>query len=154
MNCTKLISIIIPVKNEADNIAEVLRGVHQYAPEAIVVVVNDNSGDNTLSILHSIPGIVVLNSTIDLGIGSAVQLGIKGALALGAEQFLRMDGDGQHPAKYIPDLLKNLESADFVQAYRKISEFRESSTFVRSLASRYLQFLFSPVPWNFLPYQV
>jgi glycosyltransferase involved in cell wall biosynthesis len=43
-----------------------------------------------------------------LGLGGGVQAGYKLAYELGYDYVIRVDGDGQHDPKYIPDLLRTL----------------------------------------------
>lgn len=76
-----LLSIIVPVYNEAGTIAAVLDRLHAVTlPVAReIVVVNDGSTDGTRGILESLgaaPGVAVINADRNRGKGSAIRLGL------------------------------------------------------------------------------
>ena len=70
-------------------------------------MVDDASTDGTEPSARS-AGADVLRLPYHLGLGGGVQAGYKLAYELGYEYVIRVDGDGQHDPKYIPDLLKAL----------------------------------------------
>ncbi len=86
--------IVIPAKDEADRIGQVLTGVKEAGYEQIVVV-NDGSIDATVEIARK-NGAHVLTHAVNLGAGAATKTGIEFALELGAELIVTIDGDGQH----------------------------------------------------------
>ena len=98
--------VIIPAYNEAECILNVVANVRDAGYPLIVV--NDGSTDATLDICrnHDIP---TLDLCVNLGIGGAVQAGHKYALANGYEADVQFDGDGQHDASYIDQLIAPLE---------------------------------------------
>jgi glycosyltransferase involved in cell wall biosynthesis len=99
--------ILIPAFNEAGAIAGVVEEVHQVAPGTPILVVDDASIDGTYERAKS-AGANVLRLPYHLGLGGCVQAGYKLAYELGYEYVIRVDGDGQHDPKYIPELLKVL----------------------------------------------
>jgi len=99
--------ILIPAFNEAGAIAGVIREVHEVLPNVPVLVVDDASRDDTYQRAKS-AGADVLRLPYHLGLGGGVQAGYKLAYELGYDYVIRVDGDGQHDPKYIPDLLKTL----------------------------------------------
>ena len=99
--------ILIPAFNESLNIGAVIAEVRQVVPQAPVLVVDDASSDDTYARAKS-GGADVLRLPHHLGLGGCVQAGYKFAYELGYEYVIRVDGDGQHDPKYIPDLLKVL----------------------------------------------
>ncbi|NDJ60840.1 MAG: glycosyltransferase family 2 protein [Chloroflexi bacterium] len=103
--------IIIPALNEADSIARVIGAIHDHAPWADVVVINDGSTDATGAIAEA-HGAVVLHMPYNVGIGAAVQAGFVYAVRWGYEVAIQNDGDGQHPAEEIPRLIEVLQSTD------------------------------------------
>jgi glycosyltransferase involved in cell wall biosynthesis len=100
--------ILIPAFNEVGAIAGVVREVREVAPNAPVLVVDDCSADGTVSQARS-AGAEVLRLPYHLGLGGCVQAGYKLAFQLGYTYVIRVDGDGQHDPRYIPDLLKVLK---------------------------------------------
>lgn len=99
--------ILIPAFNEAGAIASVIEEVRQIVPDTPVLVVDDASSDGTYERATS-AGAHVLRLPAHLGLGGCVQAGYKLAYELGYHYVIRVDGDGQHDPKYIPELLKVL----------------------------------------------
>jgi glycosyltransferase involved in cell wall biosynthesis len=101
--------ILIPAFNEAGAIAGVIREVREILPHVPVLVVDDCSMDETVTLAGS-AGAEVLRLPYHLGLGGCVQAGYKLAFQLGYDYVIRVDGDGQHDPRYIPDLLKVLQN--------------------------------------------
>ena len=99
--------ILIPAFNEAGAIADVIREVGEVMPKTSILVVDDASKDATYDRARE-AGASVLRLPHHLGLGGCVQAGYKLAFELGYEYVIRVDGDGQHDPRYIPDLLKAL----------------------------------------------
>jgi glycosyltransferase involved in cell wall biosynthesis len=147
------IAVIIPARNEAGSIAGVIRDVRVHLPSAGIIVVDDHSDDGTGDIAEAFPGVTVLRPPISLGIGGAVQLGLRHALAQshGFDLFVRMDGDGQHRAESIADLVRCCAPGTLVQGARTAEGFLATSNRMRRLGSLYFRALFRlfarrPVP--------
>ncbi|HEY8738136.1 MAG TPA: glycosyltransferase [Candidatus Dormibacteraeota bacterium] len=109
------LSVVIPTKNEADNIAALSEALHD-ALRGIsfeVVVVDDSSDDMTRPVLRRTAAAdarwrVLERAPEDqTGLGSAVVAGI--AVSRGAAICV-MDGDLQHPPRIIPKLLEAIEA--------------------------------------------
>lgn len=101
------ILLIIPAYNEADNIGRVVENLIRNFPQYDYVVVNDGSTDETGSLCVE-KGYHVLNLPINLGIGGAVQTGYRYALKYGYDIAVQLDGDGQHDAADIGDVIRPL----------------------------------------------
>ena len=97
--------VIIPAFNEESSIASVIESVRREAPGLDIVVVDDGSSDATLSIARGL-GVKVLAQKFNLGIGATMQTGYKYARANGYEIAVQFDGDGQHPAEQITELIE------------------------------------------------
>lgn len=136
------IAVIIPARNEAGNIARVIGSIREALPDADVIVVDDHSEDATSREASRCDRTAVLRSPVALGVGGAVQLGIRYGLSRGYSLFVRMDGDGQHPAASLPELLRHAAPGSLVQGSREPARFRASSTGLRKLGSRYFRLLF------------
>jgi glycosyltransferase involved in cell wall biosynthesis len=102
--------ILIPAFNEVGAIAGVVREVRDVMPGVPILVVDDASSDGTDQSARA-AGADVLRLPYHLGLGGGVQAGYKLAYELGYEYVIRVDGDGQHDPKYIPDLLKALRDS-------------------------------------------
>ncbi|WP_024832655.1 glycosyltransferase family 2 protein [Ruminiclostridium josui] len=134
--------IIIPAYNEQDNILDVINDIEQNAAGYHYVVINDGSSDKTDLMLQEnhIPHI---NLPFNIGIGGAVQTGYKYAYEKGYDIVVQFDGDGQHKASYIPEMINILEkgTADMVIGSRFLDKRGYQSTFIRRLGIKYFRFL-------------
>jgi glycosyltransferase involved in cell wall biosynthesis len=139
----KRAAIIIPAFNESENIRDVVSSIHEIscAYELVPIVVNDCSLDNTGEIIDELD-CVALQLSINLGIGGAVQTGYKYAFNNGFDFAIQFDGDGQHPAESIPNLIESCESGnDVVIGSRYISKEGFQSTYLRRLGINYFKIL-------------
>ena len=103
--------IILPALNEAENIIKTVTRIQASVPYADVLVVNDGSSDNTRANAESV-GAIVVNMPYNVGIGAAVQTGFKFAARHGYQLVARLDGDGQHSADNVAQLLSLVENAE------------------------------------------
>ena len=114
--------IVIPAKNEAKRIGQVLLGVQQYGFQNIVVV-DDGSTDHTADVVQSC-GANIVRHRINLGPGAATQTGIDYAIQRGAVNIVTIDADQQHYPQDIPALVSKLteEDLDIVLGSRFLSK--------------------------------
>ena len=99
--------IIIPAYNEALNIEKTVKDVTTNTNYDYVVI-NDCSKDNTKEVCEK-NGFNILNLPINYGLTSGIQVGMKYAYAHNYDIAIQFDGDGQHQAKYLKDLVKEVE---------------------------------------------
>lgn len=72
------LSIVIPVFNEANTVAELVEKVRALDLEKEIIIVNDGSSDGTREALRpfeSVPGVRVHHSPVNLGKGASVRIG-------------------------------------------------------------------------------
>ncbi len=93
----KKVLVIIPAFNEETNILNVVGDINKNFSEADILVVNDDSKDNTEYILKK-NNINYITHSINLGYSGAIQTGVKYAKYNNYEYALFFDGDGQHIA--------------------------------------------------------
>ncbi len=103
------ICVVIPAFNEAGSVARVIQRAHSAIPEALVVVVNDGSNDDT-AVRALRAGATVITLPVNLGIGGAVQAGYLYALRHGFDIAIQVDGDDQHDPAEIARLLDPIRS--------------------------------------------
>lgn len=99
------VSIVIPAKNEAQNLESFLPRLMAQVEEYECIVVNDGSSDNTETICKQ-HGIKVINHPYSKGNGAAIKTG---ARAASGDIIVFLDGDGQHRPEDIPRLLEELD---------------------------------------------
>jgi glycosyltransferase involved in cell wall biosynthesis len=137
------LAIIIPARNEARTIAEVVSGIRSALPHAGIILIDDCSIDGTGDSARAVDRTTVLRPSVPLGIGAAVQLGVRYAYQKGYTAFIRMDGDGQHEPVSIGALCAALRPGALIVGSRAAAEFSSSSHWLRKLGSYFFRFLFS-----------
>lgn len=98
------LSIILPAKNEAPALADLLPRLRSAQPDAEIIVVDDGSTDNTRQVCAE-AGVVCLSTPYSMGNGAAIK---RGARAAKGELLVFMDGDGQHDPADVARLLAML----------------------------------------------
>ncbi|MGN6093253.1 MAG: glycosyltransferase family 2 protein [Luteibacter jiangsuensis] len=99
------ISIILPAKNEAAALKDLLPRLTAAQPGAEIIVVDDGSTDDTRAVCAS-NGVTCLSSPYSMGNGAAIK---RGARAATGDILVFMDGDGQHDPADIARLLARLD---------------------------------------------
>jgi glycosyltransferase involved in cell wall biosynthesis len=99
------ISIILPAKNEAAALKDLLPRLTAAQPGAEIIVVDDGSTDETRAVCAS-NGVACLSSPYSMGNGAAIK---RGARAAQGDILVFMDGDGQHDPADIARLVSRLE---------------------------------------------
>jgi dolichol-phosphate mannosyltransferase len=120
---TPRLSIVIPLKNEQDNVVPLIQEVQQ-AVEPLgtyeILAIDDGSTDNTWNTLvelkKTIPALRCLKHDRNHGQSAGLWTGLKNAVG---EIIITMDGDRQNDPNDIPQLLAELEKgADVCLTYR------------------------------------
>ncbi|MCS7252896.1 MAG: polyprenol monophosphomannose synthase [Armatimonadota bacterium] len=109
--------VVIPTYNEAENIATLIGKIHEFIPQAHVIVVDDNSPDGTAEVVKSLKErdkrVHLILRAGKLGYASAIIAGLRYALMHGADIIVHMDADFSHEPSVIPKLIKVVsEGAD------------------------------------------
>lgn len=102
--------IIIPAYNEALNIEKTIKDVKDNTNYDYIIV-NDCSKDNTKQICEK-NKFEFISLPINYGLTSGIQIGMKYAMQNDYDIAIQFDGDGQHQAKYIKDLAKQIEDGN------------------------------------------
>ena len=105
--------VVIPAYNEALKIKKKVIDLKNNAQDVDYVVVNDGSKDNTLEVLEQ-NNFNYIDSICNLGLFGAVQTGFKLAMKEKYDVVIQFDGDGQHSAKYIDLLVKEIENGNSI----------------------------------------
>ncbi len=107
------VTVVIPARNEAKMIAEVIRGCRPYADE--ILVVDGHSTDGTAEIARSM-GVRVIEDR-GRGKGDAIRCAVE---AVTTDVIVFIDADGSHDPNDIPALIDPIErgKADHVSGSR------------------------------------
>ena len=101
-----MISIVLPAKNEAAALTQLLPDLRRAQPEAEIIVVSDGSTDETDQICAS-AGVKMVRQPYSMGNGAAIK---RGAREASGDTLIFMDADGQHAPADIAVLLAPLEA--------------------------------------------
>src|SRR5262245_28110509 len=116
--------VTVATYNERDNIARLIGEIHQFAPQADVLVVDDNSPDGTGKVVDEMavhdPRIKALHRSGKLGLGTAIIAAMRYAIANDYQLMLNMDADFSHPPRYIPALLAGMSTRDVMIGSRYV----------------------------------
>lgn len=110
------LSIVIPARNEANGLRQLLPSLIEVCRGAEIIVVDDGSIDDTALICEQFQ-VVRLRHHYPLGNGAAIKTGARAARG---EVIVFMDADGQHKPADIPVLLEKFnEGFDMVVGARQ-----------------------------------
>jgi dolichol-phosphate mannosyltransferase len=117
--------IVSGTYNERENLPLFVREVRSAAPEADLLIVDDNSPDGTGRIADDLaaadPQVRVMHRPGKLGLGSAYVQAFTRGMSEGYEWFIQMDADLSHDARYLPEFVRALdEGYDIVIGSRNI----------------------------------
>ena len=137
--------MIIPAYNEENSIVSTVQSLSKANLKGDTldyVIINDGSKDNTKKVCEE-NKLNFVNLPVNLGIGGAVQTGYKYALEHDYDVAIQFDGDGQHDAAYIKNLVNEIKNgADIAIGSRYVAELSEfKSTFIRRIGIKFLSFL-------------
>jgi glycosyltransferase involved in cell wall biosynthesis len=109
------LSIIIPAKNESDGLAIILPDLCKLYADAEIIIVDDGSTDDTLTLCGNFP-VKVVSHKYSMGNGAAIK---SGARVANGEVLVFMDADGQHRPDQVQQLTDRItEGFDMVVGTR------------------------------------
>ncbi|MFO7903776.1 MAG: glycosyltransferase family 2 protein [Pirellulaceae bacterium] len=100
------ISVIIPAKDEAATIGNLVSRIRAGYPAAEILVIDDGSSDSTAETATA-AGATVISHPRSLGNGAAIKTGARNAQG---DILVMLDADGQHDPADIPRLLAPLDA--------------------------------------------
>jgi len=110
--------------NEAGNLRPLVEAIRQTAPEASILIIDDNSPDGTGRIAdelrETLPKIHVIHRPGKLGLGTATLAAMRFAIEHRFDYLLNMDADFSHDPQYIPDLRKGMADHDVMIGSRYV----------------------------------
>jgi dolichol-phosphate mannosyltransferase len=143
--------VVLPTYNEKENLPLMIEALFALNLDNLhILVVDDNSPDGTGKIADDFasrnPKVTVLHRQEKNGLGQAYVAGFKKALRMDADYIIQMDCDFSHQPKYIPELLKAIESNDLVLGSRfaKGGSVDENWSFYRKLLTWFANRVYTP----------
>ena len=130
--------IMIPAYNEALNIQQVVQHLQSICPEYDYLIINDGSRDATARICRE-NRYPVLDLPVNGGLSNAIHAGMCYAKEKGYDMALQFDGDGQHDARFIREMVRVMEEHhdDIVIGSRFVTEKKPHS--LRMMGNNLLQ---------------
>lgn len=116
------ITAVIPAYNEEKLITKTVETLPDFVDK--IVLINDGSSDDTLKIITDLAKknkkLVIVNNTINLGLGTSMVKGFKKALALKTDLICVLAGDAQCDPSYLSKMADELmaNDLDYVKANR------------------------------------
>jgi len=108
--------VTVATYNEIDNLPDLVAAVFEVAPQAEILVIDDNSPDGTGRWCdrraEDEPRLQCLHRQGKLGLGTATIAGMQYAIEQGYDYVLNMDADFSHHPRYIPAILDAMNRAD------------------------------------------
>lgn len=124
-NQKTIISVVIPVYNEAENLPilynRLITSCNRFTTDYEIIFVNDGSNDDSLQVIKTLSNndskVFYVNLSRNFGHQIAISAGLDKAIG---EAIVIMDGDLQDPPELIPELYKkHQEGYEVVYAQRK-----------------------------------
>ncbi len=108
--------VMLCTYNEQENIQQLIPEIRGIAPQADILVIDDNSPDGTGECADAFAAedvqVHVLHRPGKQGLGAATLAGFQYAIDHDYDFVLNLDADFSHPPRYIPALLEAMEQAD------------------------------------------
>ncbi|MCE9582090.1 MAG: glycosyltransferase [Planctomycetes bacterium] len=111
-----LLAVVLPVYNEAENIATCLRKLYAALRELphVLLVCYDFDGDSTLPAIRAMPDcpptLQLVRNSLGRGVAHALQAGFDAALAAGADVIVTSMADLSDPPEVIPAMAARIRA--------------------------------------------
>lgn len=124
MSINKRILVFTACYNEKQNIEKLILRINEVLPEASILIIDDNSPDQTKDIIKELQKTILrLNLIVrekKLGLDTAHKTAYDYAISNNYEYFITMDADFSHDPKELNKFIQNLENFPFVIGSRYI----------------------------------
>lgn len=121
----KRILVSLATYNEVDNLVPLAEAIRLYAPQASLLIIDDNSPDGTGRVADELrarqPHVHVIHRPKKLGLGTATLAAMHFAIENGFDYLLNLDADFSHPPRFIPSLLAGMNENDVMIGSRYVA---------------------------------
>ena len=138
--------IIVPAYNEGLNIEKKIKDLKENTNYDYIII-NDCSKDNTEEICKK-NNFNILSLPINYGLTSGIQVGMKYAYEKQYDIAIQFDGDGQHQAKYLKELVKEIEEGNCNIAIGSRFVTKKKPKNLRMLGSNLISIAIKLVTWK------
>jgi len=117
--------LLLPTYNERENIKLIIPEIFKLIPEINILVIDDNSPDNTAGAVKELmfiyPNLSILQRPAKTGLGNAYKEGINKVIENEETYYIiTMDADGSHSPEYLPEFISNIKNYDLVIGSRYV----------------------------------
>jgi dolichol-phosphate mannosyltransferase len=114
----------IATYKERENLAPLVREIHETLPAADILITDDNSPDGTGQLADELaaadPRVHVNHRPGKLGLGTAILAGMHYAMKHDYAYFMSMDADFSHHPRYLPAMVAGMERHDLMLGSRYV----------------------------------
>ncbi|HEV2402794.1 MAG TPA: glycosyltransferase [Candidatus Saccharimonadales bacterium] len=146
-----VLSIVVPVYNEEDNIVPLVQAIHNaLAMSAItyeIIFVDDHSEDKTVERIRALMGTSPVQLYAKEGVHGKAQSLIEGFGHIHGQYIAMIDGDLQYNPRYIPAMLKPLMDGTYDVMVANRKSLHDDSK-LRRIASYSFRIIFGRLLWN------
>ena len=111
--------------NERENIERLVPELHEVAPAADILIIEDNSPDGTGTLADTMAEsdsrIAVLHRAGKQGLGTAILAGFRKGIAGEYDHLINLDADFSHHPRHIPAMRDLMTTADVAIGSRSVS---------------------------------
>lgn len=141
--------VIIPTYNEAVNIQKIIQRILSVSKQLEVLVIDDNSPDNTGSIVERLrkknPRVHLIRRERKMGLGTAYVMGFNYVIKNKYDFAFEMDADFSHNPDDLPRFLKLLPSYDLIIGSRYVQGVSVVNWPMKRLLLSYFACLFARI---------
>jgi GT2 family glycosyltransferase len=132
-----MVYFVIVTFNSSQFIKICIESISTYEPNAKIIVVDNNSQDDTLEIVKNYPGVLLLENKHNLGFGKANNIGILCALKNGADYVCLLNHDAYLVECVLDKVLKQFEQNSKIGILTPL-QVQENTTALEENFSRFL----------------